>query len=190
MIVYFSATGNSKYVAHRIAEATGDWARPIEELRWEKHLEAKVGGRLGIVCPTYFHGLPVNMINFMESKKMYVGEGSYFYFVGTYGEVGGMAADMMADILKKRGLKLDAKYSVKMPDTWAPLFPVNDKEKIDAVNREAEKQIDEVIEHIKNRDKGDFVTSSTPKMTYEEARKQYDIARKTSHFTVSDDCIG
>ncbi len=30
MILYFSATGNSKYVAERIAEATGDRALSIE----------------------------------------------------------------------------------------------------------------------------------------------------------------
>lgn len=190
MIVYFSATGNSKYVAHRIAEATGDWARPIEELRWEKHLEARKGGRLGIVCPTYFHGLPANMISFMESKKMYVGEGSYFYFVGTYGEVGGIAADMMADILEKRGLKLDAKYSVKMVDTWTPLFPVNDKAKNDMINKEAEKQIDEVIEHIKNFDKGDFVRDKKMKAVSKATYKKYDEARETKHFRVTDACIG
>lgn len=190
MIIYFSATGNSKYVAHRIAEATGDWARPIEELRWEKHLEAHAGGRLGIVCPTYFHGLPANVINFMESKKMYVGEGSYFYFVGTYGEVGGMAADMMADILKKRGLKLDAKYSVKMPDTWTPLFDVNDKAKIAEINNAAEKQIDEVIEHIKNNDKGDFVRDKKMKFVSKMTYKAYEKARETRNFEVSDACIG
>ena len=77
-----------------------------------------------------------------------------------------------------------------MPENYTPIFDMNDKETIDRVLKEAEPQIDAVIEHVKNRDKGDFVTSSTPKMTYEEARKQYDIARKTSNFTVSDDCIG
>ena len=190
MIVYFSATGNSKYVAHRIAEATDDWARPIEELRWEKHLEARAGGRLGIVCPTYFYGLPSNIISFMESKKMYVGEDSYFYFVGTYGECGGRAADMMGDILAKRGLHLDAKFGVKMVDTWTPIYDVNDKEKNAEINRKAEAQIDEIIQHVKNKDKGDFVKDKKGKFKSKMVYKVYDRARETKNFKVDDSCIG
>ena len=92
MIVYFSATGNSKHVAHKIAMEIDDWARPIEELKLEKHVEARAGGVCGIVCPTYFCGIPVIMEEFLKKVKMFVGEDCYFFFVSTYGGNSGMSA--------------------------------------------------------------------------------------------------
>ena len=55
MIIYFSATGNSRYVAERIAKATGDRTVSItacmknQQFQFEFH-ESEF---LGIVSPTY-----------------------------------------------------------------------------------------------------------------------------------------
>ena len=51
MILYFSATGNSKYVAEKIADATGDNAVSIDEYEGSEKIS-------GIVCPTYSWGVP------------------------------------------------------------------------------------------------------------------------------------
>ena len=57
MILYFSATGNSKYVAARIAEVIHDEIRAITDCIADNSFIFK-DDRIGIVTPTYFWGLP------------------------------------------------------------------------------------------------------------------------------------
>lgn len=190
MIVYFSATGNSKHVAHRIATETDDWARSVEELRLEKHIEARSGGVFGIVCPTYFYGIPTIMDEFLRTVKLYVGEDCYFYFVSTYGGSSGMSADMVEDILEQRGITLDAKFGVRMPDTWAPVVDLRDKGKLQSINTDADKELDGIIRRIKNRDKGNFIKKKKPRFLAKFNYRVYDRARETKNLTVTDACIG
>ena len=64
MIIYFSSTGNSKYVAKRIAEAENDWTRSITTFDYGFPLEIRKKNVFGIVCPTYFFGIPANIRSF------------------------------------------------------------------------------------------------------------------------------
>lgn len=57
MILYFSATGNCKYVAARLAEAAAAEMLSIADcIRDDRYTFA--GEAIGIVSPTYFWGLP------------------------------------------------------------------------------------------------------------------------------------
>ena len=189
MIIYFSSTGNSKYVAKRIAEAENDWTRSIPAIDFGDRIEVKKKNVFGIVCPTYFYGIPVNIEEFFTKVKLVVEPDTYCFFVTTYGGDSGHPEVFVEDILKKHGIILSASFSVKMPENYTPMFDMNDKDTINRVLEEAEPQIDEVIRHVKNRDKGSFIKSEA-RVPYEEARRNYDIARKTSNFKVTDDCIG
>ena len=64
MILYFSATGNSEYVARRIAAETGDIAVSITDC-YKKQIFSfdEKCKTLGIVSPTYSWGLPVIVIS-------------------------------------------------------------------------------------------------------------------------------
>lgn len=67
MISYFSATGNSEYVARRIAAETGDIAVSITDC-YKKQIFSfdEKCKTLGIVSPTYSWGLPVIVIEFLQ----------------------------------------------------------------------------------------------------------------------------
>lgn len=56
MIFYFSATGNSQYIAQRLAEVTGETLVSITEcLKNHKYTwELLPGERVGFVTPVYF----------------------------------------------------------------------------------------------------------------------------------------
>ena len=60
MILYFSATGTSKYVAEQIAKATSDKIVPLKELVRQETYSIAVpeGENFGVVMPTYWEGLP------------------------------------------------------------------------------------------------------------------------------------
>ena len=154
MILYFSATGNSDHVARRIAAATDDKVMSIERFDAEiLHLAVMEGPRrLGFVAPVYAWGLPTPMIEFLKTVDLSVaagtkgGERPYTFYVSTYGSTTGQSAKFARDLLHERGLELDAAMSVKMPDTWTPVFDLSDPQKVEGINRAAEAQIDAVIE--------------------------------------------
>ena len=68
MIFYFSATGNSRHAAHRIAESIGDRAILVTDcLKNEKfNFIAHPDEKIGFVCPVYSLGLPVTVTDFIK----------------------------------------------------------------------------------------------------------------------------
>jgi flavodoxin len=125
MICYFSATGNCKHVAERIAEATGDRAVSIEGL--EPEIQLSEGEVLGLVTPVYFWELPIPMSEFLERANFKM-RPSYTYLVVTYGTRTGCSSGHAGKLLKQKGIGLDAAFSIRMPDTWTPDFDLTDKE--------------------------------------------------------------
>ena len=68
MILYFSGTGNCKYVAEQIASAVGDTAVSVENS--DGKIALKKGEMLGIVFPTHFWELPAIMRDFLEKASI------------------------------------------------------------------------------------------------------------------------
>lgn len=191
MIFYFSATGNSRYVAERIAAATGDEALSIAE--WLEGCDCGAVERetsVGIVSPTYAWGLPIVVRDFLRKLDLRP-EPSYLWFVATYGTTPGQTGRFADDILREKGLNLSARFSVKMPDTWTPLFDLSDAGKVRRINEAAERCIDEAAARIRSRDRGDFMERKTPLLLSKAVHAlEYDSMRRTSRFKVEDSCVG
>ena len=191
MIFYFSATGNSKHVAERVAAATGDTAVSIVDCRSGRRPASPAPGEaVGIVSPTYAWGLPIVVSEFLQGLTLDA-RPVYFWFAVTFGTTPGQAGRFAERILREKGLTLSAKFSVKMPDTWTPLFDLSDKDKVLRINGAAEAQIDSVIAKVQARACGDFMARKTPPLLSKAVyRLEYDAMRRTSHFTVEDACVG
>lgn len=145
MILYFSATGNCKYVASRIANATGEEIVSIVDcIREDRHSFRE--SSIGIISPTYDWGLPSIVKDFLEQAAFQV---EYLYFIATYGTTTGAAGVMANKAI--RGRMLDAYFSVRMPDTWTPRFDLSTPEKVAAYTKTTEVEIDEIIEKIDQR---------------------------------------
>ena len=129
MILYFSATGNSEYVAQRIAAETGDIAVSITDY-YKKQIFSfdEKYKTLGIVSPTYSWGLPVIVTEFLQRLDL-SHKPDYLFFIATYGTTPGQTGRFADNILAPKGLSLSAKFSVKMPDTWTPIFDLSNKDK-------------------------------------------------------------
>ena len=63
---------------------------------------------------------------------------------------------MMQELLKNKGLWLDAKYNVRMVDVWTPLFDVSKHEKCLRKTEEAEKSIAKTTERVVTRKTGNY----------------------------------
>lgn len=184
MIYYFSATGNNKYVAERIAEAINDEAKSIQDTN---PLLTK-SDIIGFVSPTYGWGLPEIMKRFFSS--VIVTAPSYVFFVATYGTSPGFIGQQTRKMLEKREVKVDAYFSVKMPDNWTPTYDLSDPEQVAETNRKADKEIASMLVQIKECKCGNFMKDTKPYLTSFIALPEYERMRKTSHFTVDDTCVG
>lgn len=183
MILYFSATGNSKHVAKTAAAAVSQSLLSIEDAvrNGQNSFEDEV---IGIVTPTYYGGLPANVESFLKNSSF---KADYLFFLATYGmKTGGV--DRFA--AKALGREFDAAYSVKMPDTCTYYFDVTDQEKIRQTLKEFENQIRTVISHVQNRDKGRFVQDSLPMWIAKPFHGMYEKGRRTSHLHVGSSCNG
>lgn len=199
MILYFSATGNSEHVARRIAAATDDRVMSIERFDAEAfHLAVTESPyQLGFVAPVYACGLPTPMIEFLKTVDLSDGADAnggkqpYTFYVSTYGSTTGQSAKFARDLLRERGLELHAAMSVKMPDTWTPVFDLSDSQKVEGINRAAEAQIDAVIEAVRERRTGDMMRHRVP-LFASCAYHAFGLPRmqQTSKFAVdADRCI-
>ncbi len=185
MIFYFSATGNSRYVAEKIAAATGDTA--VSMIGQESSYMDDV---LGIVSPTYAWGLPAIVAQFLQNFNINQ-QPQYLFFIATYGTTPGQTGRFVSDLLAPKGMILSAAFSVKMPDTWTPIFDLSDKEKVHCINARAELEIDTIIRQIKSRTTGNFMKNQVPYLMAKAMYAiEYDAMRKTKRFSVESSCIG
>ncbi|MEA4926097.1 MAG: EFR1 family ferrodoxin [Syntrophomonadaceae bacterium] len=194
MIFYFSATGNSKYVALKIAAETREEPIAIADCIKNREFTFEVKGneKIGFITPTYFWGLPSIVVEFFEKLELRMPDSHrpYIYHVATFGTTTGQVSHMVGEFLKKRDLSLDGKFSVQMPDTWTSIFDLTNKEEIKKINHNAEKQIAEVSEKIKREFAGDFSRRKVPMVAVKLYYPQYEKQRQTKYFTVEDSCIG
>lgn len=186
MILYFSATGNCKYVAARLASAFGQETVSIVDCI-QGGVYSFADDTIGVVVPTYFWGLPSIVKEFLEKVDFHA---DYLYFIATYGTTPG-ASDAMAG-KAIRGKTIDAFYSVRMPDTWTPIFDLSTPEKVAAFSRTTEAEIDDAIRKIGERHTNRHMTPHVPAFLAEWfAQPIYNSnKRRTAHFRVEESCVG
>ena len=186
MIIFFSATGNCKYVARRISDATGQETASITDCIKLCRYDFS-DSDITIVSPTYFWGLPSIVTDFLK-KSNFTAE--YLCFIATYGTTPG-ASGRIADRLIK-GRKIDAFYSVRMADTWTPVFDLSTPEKVRRFTKTTEYEIDDVIGKIKARQHNRKMERSLPAFVVDLfAQPIYNnSARNTANFSVTEQCIG
>lgn len=191
MILYFSATGNSKYVATRIAAKTNERLVSIADCckNSEYSFTLSDGEALGIISPTYHWGLPAIVESFLGKMQLAANQ-PYIYFVTTYGTSTGQSDTFVRQHLERKGLSLSASYCVKMPDTWTPMFDLSDGEKVRRINENAEPQIDTIISKIINAEPGNYMKSRIPMLAVKLYHSTYEQVRQTKNLIVEDSCIG
>ena len=109
------------------------------------------GEVFGIVTPTYFWELPVPVRDFLSGIALRKSGKNYTFLVATYGTTPGCCGEDARRVLKRHGIALDASFSVKMPDSWTPIFDLSDPTAVAEQNQAAEAYIAGVIPLTKKR---------------------------------------
>ena len=165
MILYFSATGNSRYVANTLAKELGE--QRLVDLRTNMvkntptlTITLSENEPLGIVFPVHSWGMPKFFADILENMHIqgYEAGKNYVYMLCTCGDDVGKLFEMWSGVMKKAGVEADAAYSIAMPNTYVlfPGFDVDNPEKRDQKLTAAPVAIHHVATQIKNRTKGDF----------------------------------
>ena len=109
MILYFSGTGNSLYVAKKLAELTGDTAVPISAIHERcQRIQDRI---IGFVFPVYFGDLPEPVQDFIRQVRFQ--KSTYFYGIATCGSAPGRSLRTMDRILRRQHCSLS--YGAVLP---------------------------------------------------------------------------
>ena len=186
MILYFSATGNCKYVATRLAQATGQEMYSIADCIRNGQYDFS-DGTVGIISSAYDWGLPSIVKEFLEKASFRT---DYLYFAATYGTIPGAIGYMANKAIRER--TIDAYYSVRMPDTWTPIFDLSTPEKVAKYTRHTESEIDRMIQGVRERRTNRHLRPRTPAIiTKLIAEPLYNKkVRCTSNLHAENTCIG
>lgn len=133
MVFYFSATGNSMYVARQIEKDPISIPQAIHNGDQEY-----VADSIGIVAPIYGHELPPMVKDFLKKAKFRT---DYFYMILTYGNRHGGAAELAKNFCEECGIAVNYINVIVMVDNWLPSFDMNEQKKID-------KHVDENLKKI------------------------------------------
>ncbi|MBD5526253.1 MAG: 4Fe-4S binding protein [Lachnospiraceae bacterium] len=193
MIFYFSATGNDQHIAKTIGTATGETTVDISKnLKEGKFIFfVQKGEMLGLVTPTYFGGLPRPVCEFLEKLQLQADEKPYTFYIASYGITNGKTGQQADQYFEQKGFSLDARFSIRMPDTWTPIFNLSKKEKVSKKIACSENELKRVTDKITTQSVGDFMKRKTPKVLgdiyYQWAYTRYGT---TNWFTVNENCVG
>ena len=192
MILYFSATGNSQYVAEQISLATNDRLVSIRQATasGEKIFTLAADEDFGLVTPTYFAGLPTIVQDFLADMKLEIAGGNHYaYLVATFGGNQGNIRGAAESAFQKLGLELKASFGVCMVDNWLPYFDLTDEKYLREAEAKVEPNTRAVVEKISRRELEEL-PKSFPDEEGAKYRAIYESLRHTEKFSVNAKCVG
>ena len=191
MVLYITGTGNTRYIAKRIAEALGD-----ELLSTNDRIKAgdtspvTTDGRLVIVTPTYAWRIPhivrdwLLKTDFLNAKQA--------WFVMDCGSEIGNAAGYNRALCREKQLAYMGTAQIVMPENYIAMFNAPQADKAPQIVARAEQETDRAISAIaanqefappRNHLYDRFMRGPVPPILYS-------CFVTAQAFTTSDACIG
>lgn len=140
MILYFSGTGNSRYVAKRMGEELGDEVVSVNERLKNKNRESlRSPTPFVVVSPVYAWRLPRVVEGFILETAF---EGNAdVYFVLTCGGDVGLAGKYAKKLCAKKGLAYHGLMGIRMPENYITMYQAPCKEEAREIIRRAKEPI-------------------------------------------------
>lgn len=147
MILYFSGTGNSEYVAKRIGKAIHEDAHNLfDKLRSRDYSIPHSDSPWIIVVPTYAWRIPRIVQNWLEHTDL--SGNPNIYFVMTCGGSIGSAGKYLQKLCTAKNMNYRGCSGIIMPENYIALFSTPTHEEALKIIEQAECVIDEVIQKI------------------------------------------
>lgn len=187
MILYFTGTGNSEFVAKRIAEKIGD-AEIVNLGALIKSgglLKAENAEKLIFVYPTYAGRMPIFLAKYLQKQKFK--DGAIAFFVTTCGGSGGNQSQNLKSFCDGLRLKFMNFFYVLMPENYIALFSAPTIEREKTIVNKAKLVIDSVSKKIANDVELKHITGFS-KSPYN--KMFYKFIVKSKGFHVQETCVG
>lgn len=121
MVLYFSGTGNSRYVAQRTAEVLGGQLLSMNDrIKAGDTSPVKTDGRLVIVTPAYAWRIPRMVENWLRQTEFPGAKQAWF--VMTCGSEIGNAAKCNRTICEEKQLTYMGTAQIVMPENYIAMF--------------------------------------------------------------------
>lgn len=190
MILYFTGTGNSEYVAKRIGKETDDIVLNLfEKLRKEDFSEINSKNPWVIVTPTYAWRIPNILREWL--KRTNLSGNPNIYFVMTCGGSIGNAGKYLKSLCADKGMNYFGCFEVVMPENYIALFTTPSKDKALKIIAEAEKIIDKAAFAINNGERFPNISVTTADKLNSGVVNNifYPLFVHAKKFYVTDACI-
>lgn len=191
MVLYFSATGNSEYIAKNIAHLCNDSTISINEyMKKGEVLNLTSEKPYVLVAPVYISTIPAKVSEFIQKSIL---EGNKdFYVIMTCAGSGVSASGAEAvKICKKLNLNYRGIAHLTMPQDYLMFFEVKGKEENEAIMNKAIEGVPAIAEKINNNE--DLDTSkvgAAHTMSVAPVTWIFDVfCIKPKKFYSTDECI-
>lgn len=191
MILYFSGTGNSKYVAKRIADALGDEIVNLNDrIKASNISPVETGERLNIVTPTYAWRIPRIVRDWLLKTELRGAKRAWF--VMTCGSEIGNADKYNRDLCAEKNLTCMGTAQIVMPENYIAMFSAPQADEACKIVAKAEPSIERAIAAIQSNQP----FAPTRNNLYDRFMSGpvnpifYKFFVKANAFTASSACIG
>ena len=191
MILYFSGTGNSKFVAKHIADALGDETVNLNDrIKSGGTSPVETGERVIIVTPTYAWRIPRVVRDWLLKTELHGAKRAWF--VMTCGGEIGNADKYNRELCAEKSLACMGTAQIVMPENYIAMFSAPQADEARKIVAKAEPNIDCVIAVIRAGE----CFATTRNNLYDRFMSGpvnpifYKCFVKADAFTVSDACIG
>lgn len=189
MVLYFSGTGNSRYVAKRIAEVTDDEVISINQ-RLQHGDESPIASDkpLVFVGPVYAGRLPrvmeeyIRKVDFTSTRRA--------YFVVTCASTPWATVEYVKKLCQEKRFTLLGFHSIVMPQGYIAGGGTQPKAVNDRILAEAEPKIVKIAETIRD---GQILPREQPGnaiMSHVLNPVMYSMMIRAKSFRVTDKCVG
>lgn len=149
MILFFSGTGNSEYVAKRIGKEIGDEVINLfQKIRCRDFSEMHSNRPWVVVVPTYAWRIPRIVQEWLEKTSL-IGNKN-IYFALTCGGSTGNAGKYLEKLCNIKKLRYMGCKEIKMPENYIAMFSTPTEEEALTIIQQAESIIDETALIIKS----------------------------------------
>ena len=188
MIFYFSATGNSKYAAEKIAAETGDQLVSISTALRDKQFDFDITNDsfLGFVVPTFAYTLPGAVADFIQKLNLSGYSGQYVYGVFTCGASSGNESAALRTLLEKKSIGFNGSFDLVMPDNFIIWSDVPSPAKLEHILDQSDKSLEGILASVKSKKDG-TIGAGIPKDLY-MPMEEISTSKNTSKFYATDAC--
>lgn len=140
MVFYFTATGNSLYIAKQFDKNPISIPQIIDgdQLTFED-------SEIGIVCPIFAGEPPKIVWEFLRKATF---KTDYLYVIYTYGKSDSDAPEYLDKIATEAGININYIHSIQMVDNYLPSFDMNEEM---AIDKKIDQQLAVALIDVRNK---------------------------------------